>query len=118
MPIEAYMAQNRFRELATELRRKAFAALLSHAMEARELARAACPVSESEHADGSPHMRDTIEVEFKPNGSVYLLVKAPYTGAVVFGHYVRGTFVPPNDFIHPAVDMAVENLKKSLTKIL
>lgn len=115
MPI----VNNKFRERTLEIRRQVQRETLNAAEDAAVIARARCPVSEGEHKDGSPHMRDTIGIETGPNGMVRLVVRSPYAALVVYGFYSpSGSFIPPDDFIHPAIDAVLPKLEKSLTKIL
>ena len=77
------------------------------ANETADVARQLCPVSDGEHADGTPHMRDTITVQPIEGDAMGRAVRvaAPYARLVDLGHHAPdGSWVPANPFFSTATE--------------
>jgi HK97 gp10 family phage protein len=83
--IEAKLQTNRFPEIKALLKKRVAAQILASAKAAVILAQQMCPVSAKDHADGTPHMRDTIAVTRTIGGVVQIVVGDPAAAFVEFG---------------------------------
>lgn len=113
---QARIVNNRIAEVKALMKSQIDAAVLNANHDAAQLARTLCPVGDKPHADGSPHMRDTIAVTQDGNGAVKLTVADPAAGFVEFGHHTAsGSYVPAHPFFTPAVESMKQDLEKRLT---
>ncbi len=112
--IDARLTKNNFAALKKQLREKVNRQVLKSAQDAAVLARALCPVSAKDHADGSPHLRDTIVVTRTIDGAVQIVVGDPAAVYVEYGTHNMAA----QPFLTPAIEQMKLDLKTKLNGIL